>query len=112
MARELIVGTTAPAERPAETHVATWQAAHVANKNYYVLGNKTLFARNSGVVERTVIITSVADEQGRTGNLTVTLASGVTKRFPVFKDEGWAQAGRQLWLEADNAEVLFMLVEN
>ena len=85
----------------------TMAAADASNQNKVTLGSKCLvIAHNTGVVERTVTITSVADEYGRTGDITTyALAADDYAIFGPFVPKGWGQASGELYLEADHAEV-------
>ena len=87
-------------------------AADAVDQNEVVLGSKCLVvAHNTGAVERTVTVTSVADEYGRTGHITTyALAADDYAIFGPFVPKGWMQSGGELYLAADHAEVLLGVV--
>jgi hypothetical protein len=84
-------------------------AADASNKNQFAAsGNDLVIAHNSGGSPYTVTITSVADDEGRTGDITAySVAAGGIAFFGPFKRHGWAQADGMIYLEASNASVKF-----
>lgn len=91
----------------------TMTAADVANKEEVTLtGAEIVIAHNTGASEHTVTITSVADSQGRTGDIeTYALAADDYAVFGPFGTEGWLQSSGKLHFEADDAEVKFAVVK-
>ncbi len=80
------------------------------NETPLVESKTVLVARNVGASSRTVTITSVADNNNRTGDITAySLGAGEVARFGPFKSVGWASAGK-LRFEANNAEVEFAVI--
>lgn len=106
MPRTIVTPIAVP-ESYADTTVAvTWTAADVANKNRLLLtGREVLLCRNAGGTGRAVTITSVADEMGRTNDITFTLGNAESKVFPFFKLAGWVQSDGYLYFEGAHAEV-------
>jgi hypothetical protein len=90
--------------------VATEQAADVGNGNYIPLtGGEIVVARNSGASSRTVTFTSVADSEGRLGDITAeSVAAGAVHVFGPFQPTGWKQSSDGgLYINANHAEILF-----
>lgn len=80
-------------------------AADATNDHEWALQHgDSVIAQNTGAGARTVTITSVAIN-GRTGNMTRSLAAGAFAVFGPFKAEGWRQADSKVYLEAEHAEV-------
>ena len=114
MARVLSAVTTVRRVSPTDGQTLTQTAADATNLNYFPMtGNEVLIAWNSGASSRTVTITSVADKNGRTGDITAdSIAADEIKIYPFFKTEGWSQgANGQLYHEANHADVKFMVVK-
>jgi hypothetical protein len=90
----------------------TETAADVANKNRFVSGgNDLVIAHNTGASAYTVTITSVVDDEGRTGDITAySIGAGETAIFGPFKKHGWMQSSGHIHLEAENASVKFAVV--
>ena len=115
MARTLVAKTTllgaygAYAAGAADVVLA---GADLANKNYVDMEEGYIvIAYNTNVGAQTVTINSVANEQGRTGNITdYSLASGDIAVFGPFRFEGWRQDTGWLRLEASHAEVLLGVI--
>lgn len=97
---------------PIDGVTATVTAADITDKNQFRLtGKEILIARNSGASARTVTITSVA-VNGRTGDITAdSIAPGATHVYGPFDLNGWQQTDGYLYFEANNAEVLFTVIE-
>lgn len=91
--------------------VATEQAADVGNGNYIPLtGGEVVVARNtnSGSTAHTVTFTSVADSEGRTGDITgESIAAGAVHVFGPFQPNGWKQTDGRLYIDANHAEIKF-----
>jgi hypothetical protein len=91
----------------------TMTAADAANyEEVSFTGNEIIIAHNTGASERNVTISSVADSQGRDGDISsYALAAGDYAVFGPFELEGWRQSGGKLYFQADNAEVKFGVVK-
>jgi len=90
----------------------TMAAADTANQNYFVAaGNDLVVAHNGGAGALTITINSVADEYGRTGDVTAySLGAGEYAIFGPFKIAGWQQSTGRIHLEASGADVKFGVV--
>ena len=116
MARTLVAKTTllgAYGTYTAGAADVVLAGADLANKNYVVLEEGDIvIAYNTNVGAQTVTIDSVANEQGRTGDITAySLAAGDIAVFGPFRFEGWRNATTGfLDLEASHAEVLLGVI--
>lgn len=90
----------------------TMTAADATNKEQVAItGQELVIAHNTGASAYTVTISSVADDQGRTGDVaTYSLAAGDYAIFGPFGLEGWKQTDGKLYFEASNASVKFGVV--
>lgn len=91
----------------------TMAAANVADKNRFLATNNDLvIAHNTGLSARTITVTSTTDPFGRTGDITAySLGAGEYAVFGPFCLTGWLETDGYVWLEANNAEVLFGVVD-
>ena len=82
-------------------------AADVANFNYAMFKTGDIvIAHNTDVAAQTVTITSIEDDQGRTGNIaTYSLAADDIAVFGPFERNGWMQDDGQLYMRATSANV-------
>ena len=91
----------------------TWTAADTVNKNQFNFnGPKLILARNShAVTAYTVTLTSKVDNRNRTGDITsYSLDAGDVMAFKIDSSEGWQQSDGYVYLEANNASVLFAII--
>lgn len=92
---------------------ATWTAADTSNNNMFDLtGKEVLLVQNTHASSAyTFTITSVADRNGRTGDITTySLAAGETAVVGPIPTEGFQQTGTdkgKIYLTASNAAVKF-----
>jgi len=91
----------------------TMTAADATNKEQVALtGNELIIAHNTGASARTITVTSVVDEMGRTGDVSAySLGAGEYAVFGPFGTEGWRQTNSKLYFEANHAEVKFGVVK-
>ena len=91
----------------------TMQAAdQVDGEEVTHVGNLLIVAHNTGASPHTITVTSVADDQGRTGDISYSLGAGEYAVFGPFAIKGWrATADAMLDFEADDAEVYFGVVK-
>ena len=113
MPRTTLTESVAPGPFPTAGVVVTADAADIANQNRVTwTGRALIIAHNTGASGRTVTITSVADRFGRTGTISAeAIAAGVRRVYgPFTNPDGWRQSDGYLYLEANNAEVVFMVI--
>ncbi|KKL29024.1 hypothetical protein LCGC14_2369290 [marine sediment metagenome] len=76
-----------------------------------LLTGKELILIKNGATPRTITITSVNDEFGRTGNIAAyAIGANEFAMFGPFKQPGWRQTDGFLYFEANNAEVLIAVI--
>jgi len=113
MARVTIAAVETVGGYPTAGAVAAETAADASNFNQtpHTGRNFIIIGRNSGSSTRAITITSVADSQGRTGNISDTLTNGQRKVWGPFEAEGWKQpSDGMLYFQAAHAEVLFSVI--
>lgn len=90
----------------------TWTAADVTNKNQFTpTGREVVLARNTdGVTAYSVTITSVADDFGRTRDMTVSIPANGFRMFEITALAGWQQSDGQIYLEATNTAIQFAVI--
>lgn len=91
----------------------TMTAADAVNYEMVALtGNELVIAHNTGAGARTVTISSVVDDLGRTGDITAySLGAGEYAVFGPFGLEGWKQTDGKLYFAAEHAEVKLGVVK-
>lgn len=112
MARTTLTRTTPlgpfPTLQPAADALdVTLTAADVVNNNQILLdGPMLIIAHNSGASARTLTLTSLADPQNRTGDISAySIGAGEVAAFKIDAYSGWRQTDGYLYLQANNAEV-------
>lgn len=117
MARQALVKTLSPGQNPpaAGGTVVTWTAADVSNGDEISLTDKDmLLVRNvHASTGYTYTVASVADERGRTGDLTtIALAAGVMHVIGNGMGTGWLQTTGKLNLNANNTNIQWAIITN
>lgn len=115
MARQTLPKTQAPDAYPDALTVVTMTAANTTDKEQFVhTGDEILIAHNSGASAHTITITSTADPQGRTKDITAqSLAAGAIACLGRLGDKGWTtlvSGQRMVYLEANHAEITFGVI--
>ena len=111
MARTTLVPVDVPKTYPGGEVVYAWDAADTANKNEFLLtGREILLIKSADVAEQDVIITSVADRYGRTGDLTVAVDIDAEVALAFLSREGWMQPDGMLYLECSVATLSFAVL--
>ena len=86
----------------------TLTAADVSNKNQCDFApGIVMIIQNSGASPYTYTITSKADQLGRVGDLTQTLAAGDIRLIQLDTVEGFMQDDGKLYFEGSNAAIKF-----
>jgi hypothetical protein len=111
MARTTLTKTTSPGPHPTAGVAATIAAGDVSNGNQFTWsGREILVLRNSGASTRTYTIASVADPQGRLGNITTqNILAGATHIIGPFS-EWFRQADGYVYVDVSHAEVLLGVI--
>lgn len=92
----------------------TWTAADTSNGNSVTLtGNELLLVNNTGGSAYTVTVSSVADDLGRTGDISAySVGAGLYSVLGPFPLRGWRQSATgKLNFSASNAAVKFAVVK-
>lgn len=112
MARQTLTKSTAPGSYATAGVAVTMTAADTVNKEQFVsTGKELVIAHNTGGSPYTVTITSVADEYGRSGDITAySVAAGAIAAFGPFPVHGWRQSNDNIYLEANNTAVKFGVI--
>ena len=113
MARVAHTPDDAPGSYPTAGVALTQTAADTTNKeSFNMTGRELLIAFNSGVGAETVTINSVANQQGRTRDVTAdSLAAGATHIYGPFTERrGWVQGDGTLNFEASSTDIEFSVV--
>lgn len=106
MARTVLTPAALPNTHPGGSVVFAFAAADTVNKDEFLLtGREIILISNTDVSSHDVVITSVADPYGRTGDLTVTVAASTMKAVYIGDRSGWMQGGGTLYIDADDATV-------
>lgn len=112
MPRVTLTKTNSPGPYPTAGVAVTMTAADTVNKEQFALtGREIVLVHNTGASSRTYTITSIADKQGRTGDITTqTIAAGAIHVLGPFGLEGWQQTDGNLYIEANNTEVKWGII--
>lgn len=113
MARISLTKTDAPGGVSGQGAALAMTAADVANKNQFKLtGREVIVAHNTdGAAAHNVTITSTDDPYGRQGDITEQIAAGAMRIFGQLQLAGWLQSDGMLYLEADDAQVEFGVIQ-
>ena len=108
MARQDLTVTPGTSRYPTTGAVLTFTAADTSNFERFVLtGTEVVLVWNTGASPYTYTVTSTADPQGRTGDITTAaIAAGAIHALGPFALDGWRQsAGGYLHIQASNTAV-------
>ena len=77
--------------------------------NYFVAtGHEEVIIQNTSGTPYTITITSVPDNDGRSGDITTfSIPANTTYVWGPVQYEGWAQTNGQIYISAANAAILF-----
>jgi len=112
MARQTLTKTTAPGNYSDSGVDVTLTTADTSNDDQFLAsGSDLVIAVNTGASPATVTINSVADEYGRTGDVSAySVGAGETAVFGPFPTHGWAQSDGYVYLEASSTDIDFGVV--
>jgi len=107
MSRQLLTVTAAPGGYDADGAPVTWNtwdsATDTDGVEFVSTGNELVLVRNThGTTAYAPTIVSVADDYGRTGDATVSIAAGAMRLFGPLKTKGWAQADGRIRMTLAN----------
>lgn len=91
----------------------TQTAADAVNFNSTpATGKEVLVVQNSGAAPYTVTVHSVADQLGRTGDITTfSIAAGAIAWLGPFPVTGWKQSDGTLWFDGSNVALKFSVIQ-
>lgn len=119
MARQVLTPVTAPGPYPAlplgansrDVAFTAAGASFADGSSFPITGRELLLVHNGNAGAQTVTISSVADDLGRTGDITTySIGIGEYALFGPFKKEGWGQSTGALHFAASAADVEFLVV--
>lgn len=112
MARVTLTAQRKATNSPLDGVLLTETAADTTNKEQVLwTGKEIIVAHNTGGSAYTVTITSAADKNGRTLDITAdSLAAGVIAFYGPFPADGWRQSTGMLFFEASNVAVKFGVI--
>lgn len=107
MAYQLLTVTAAPGGYDADGQLVTWNTwdsvANVDGLEFVSTGNELVLVRNtSATTAYAPTIVSVADDYGRLGNATVSIAIGAMQLFGPLRAKGWAQPNGRIRMTLAN----------
>lgn len=113
MARVLLTPTVAPGQYPLAGVAVTETAADTTNFDMFVsTGKELLVAHNTDASSHTVTINSVADDKGRTGDITAeSIAAGAIRIYGPFAKSYWAQSNGNINCQSNSALVFFSVIQ-
>lgn len=115
MARQThtVVQLLGPYPNPLAVAAATQKTAVAGDavnfEQVRLTGKEVVHIRNSGATGRVVTFTSVADEKGRTGDVSDTIAAGKDAYYGPFAVAGWQQSDGMLYFAVAHAECLIVV---
>jgi hypothetical protein len=113
MARTVLTPVAVPAPTSVTPVVCTFTAWDAANGNRWKSsGNDLVLVRNAhATLARTVTVVSVADEYGRTGDITAfSLAAGAIVALPKLKNAGWADSSGYISIDGSTTDIQFCVL--
>ena len=112
MARQDLTVTTGTSPYPTTGAILTFTAADTTNFERFVLtGTEVVLVWNTGASPYTYTVTSTADPQGRTGDITTySIAAGGLAAFGPFTTDGWRQTDGNLYAVASHIDVKFTVL--
>lgn len=111
MPRTDLTKTTRPGSYDVDGAVLTMAAGDVANGNAFASsGNDLVICHNTNAGAQSVTIQSVADERGREGDLTKSIAAGAYHVFGPIATNGFRQTDGKIYVDVAHAEVFVGVV--
>jgi len=110
MARTALIPVAAPGcySNPVDVGMT---AADVGNMNQFTMSGNDLLLFQVAATPYTVTLTSIADAQGRTGDITTfSIPANKTYMWGPVKQLGWAQPGNLMYLAGSNAGLLIGVI--
>lgn len=114
MARTALTATVAPGPFPTAGTAVTMNVGDASNNNFFAFaGNELVVVKNAHAsAAKTVTLTSVVDDQGRTGDITDSLVAGEVRVYGPFTDKtGWKQNGNQFWMSPESTDIKIAVIK-
>ena len=112
MPRTSVTKTNAPGPYPAAGVTLTFEVRNADGNKFIMTGNDLLIVRNTHAsASASVTINSVANQLGRTKDITAQTVAASTDRVfgPFLSKDGWSQGG-ELYFEASSNDISFAVV--
>lgn len=114
MARTALTITNAPGSYPTTGVAVTWNAGDPTNENDFPFGgNELILVKNDAAADPgDIILSSVADYQGRLGSITeeITALTQVRMYGPFTDRSGWLQSGGKFFLDPETADIKIAVI--
>ncbi len=113
MARTALTKLTAPGSYDVDGAALAFAAGDAVNGNQFTAAGKDLIVVHNadGVSAHTVTIKSVADDLGRTGDLTVSVPANAYRVFGPVKLTGFIQTDGKIYVDVDNASLELAVID-
>lgn len=114
MPRTTISPEVIPTNTPLTEEVVVWVAADASNGNQFAhTGRETLLVWNSGAGARTFTPTSVAvnGRQDPKNGVAQSIGAGLLRVYN-FRGEGWKQSDGYVYIDAEHAEVKYIVFQH
>lgn len=113
MARTVLTATDVPSKYATDGVAITWTAWDASNGNRFLCtGREILLARNTnGSAAKTVTVTSQADAQGRTGDISAdSIAANAMHVYQRFPLAGWADSNGYVNVDGESTDIEFAVL--
>lgn len=114
MPRTALTKTTASGAYPTAGVTVTWNDADSGNGNDFAMtGRDLVLVRNGHAsTNKTYTVTSAADGQGRSKNITAeSLAAGAVVCLGPFRNKsGWSQTGNKFYIDGEDTNIKIAVI--
>lgn len=112
MARVTLTPIAIPSKYSIVPVLMTFTAWTADMCQFIATGREILVAKNVHLtVAKTVTVTSVADEMGRTSDIAAISVAALTQKvFPFFALDGWKQIDGMIYLTAEDTNIQFCVM--
>jgi hypothetical protein len=114
MARTALTKTSAPGGYPTAGVTVTWNDADSSNGNDFAMTGRDLVLVRNGHASaaKTYTVTSAADSQGRSKNITAeSLVAGAVVCLGPFRNKtGWAQSSNKFYIDGEDNNIKIAVI--
>jgi len=111
MARTELTVVDLDRTHPGGSEAYTFAAHDTVEENGFVLtGREVLLISNTDAAPQDVVIGSVPDSFGRSGDLTITVAAGARHAIAFLDRSGWMQSDGLLHLDCTSANIEYAVL--